>query len=174
MMKKIFLLLTIYFLLTTPGYSQWWTYGGNTLWPYGNVLVTKGALQVDSVVTYSGNLFLKGSQNSYMGIQNLGAYSQLYLLSEDYSSEYSGDISLRMNPEEGLVALSPGGISFNSSSAAVEILSGSSSININQSSGISFTGAGKFRFNSLPSDSSGLSTGHLYFDPATGVVKRKY
>lgn len=173
-MRKFIYLLTIYFLLTTTGYSQWWTDGGNLLWPYGNVLITKGSLSVDSLLSYSDDLYLKGTLNSYIGIQNLGAYSQLYLFSEDYSDEYSGDISLRMNPEEGLIAISPGGISFNSSSAAVEILSGSSSININQSSGISFTGAGKFQFNSLPSDSTGLSTGHLYFDPATGVVKRKY
>ena len=173
-MKKFIFLLTIYCLLSTTGYSQWWTDGGNLLWPYGNVMITKASLKVDSVVTYSGNLFLKGSLNSYLGIQNIGAYSQLYLFSEDYSDEYSGDISLRMNPEEGLVALSPAGITFTSSSSAVDIQSGSSSININQSSGISFTGAGKFQFNSLPSDSSGLSTGHLYFDPATGVVKRKY
>ena len=173
-MKKIFLLLTIYFLLTTSSFSQWWTYGGNTLWPYGNVLVTKGALQVDSVVTYSGNLFLKGPLNSYISINKIGTFSQLYLYSEDYGDEYFGDVSLYMNPEEGLVAISPAGISFNTSSSAVDIQSGSSSISINQASGLNFAGADKFKFNSLPSDSSGLTTGHLYFDPATGVVKRKY
>lgn len=173
-MRKFIFLLTIYFLLTTSSYSQWWSDGGNLLWPYGNVLITKGKLSVDSLISYSNDIYLKGTLNSYISIQNLGPYSQLYLFSKDYSAEYSGDISLRMNPEEGLVALSPGGISLNSSSSAIEFQSGSSTININQSSGISFTGAGKFQFNSLPSDSTGLSTGHLYFDPATGVVKRKY
>lgn len=173
-MKRIFLLLTIYFLLTTSSYSQWWTYGGNTLWPYGNVLVTKGALQVDSVVTYSGNLFIKGPLNSYLSLQNAGPYSDVKLFSEDYGNEYSGDISLRMNPEEGFIVNSPPAIEFIVSSGAVDIQSGSSSIYMNQASGITFAGSGKFRFTNLPSDSAGLTTGHLYFDPSTGVVKRKY
>ena len=173
-MKKIIILISLLLLLSNTSYSQWWTAGGNLLWPYGDVMITKGNLKVDSLISYTDNLYIKGSLNSYIGIQKIGTFSQLYLFSKDYGDEYFGDISLYMNPEEGLVAVSPAGISFNSSSSAVEIQSGSSSIYLNQTSGITFSGAGKFKFNSLPSDSSGLTTGHLYFDPATGVVKRKY
>ncbi len=55
--RTLFFLIIIAF--TSSSYSQWWTSGGNLIWPYGNVSITKGNLSVsgnihsDSIITSS-------------------------------------------------------------------------------------------------------------------------
>ncbi len=46
-MKK-FILLVFIVLFSTVSYSQWWTKGGNAIWPYGNVTISKGNLTLNS------------------------------------------------------------------------------------------------------------------------------
>lgn len=41
-MKKILFAFLMFFLFTSLLQAQWWTSGGNLLWPYGNVRVNKG------------------------------------------------------------------------------------------------------------------------------------
>jgi hypothetical protein len=48
-MKRLFLLITLFSILTTTSYSQWWVSGGNLLWPYGDVTINKN-LNVDGTV----------------------------------------------------------------------------------------------------------------------------
>jgi hypothetical protein len=53
MLKKIFPLLILFFSFLSTGYSQWWVSGGNLTWPFGDVNVTKGTVNVDSTVNAS-------------------------------------------------------------------------------------------------------------------------
>ena len=48
-MKRLFLLITLFSILTTTSYSQWWVSGGNLLWPYGDVTINKNLNVVGSV-----------------------------------------------------------------------------------------------------------------------------
>jgi hypothetical protein len=48
-MKRLFLLITLYSILSTTAYSQWWVSGGNLLWPYGDVTINKN-LNVDGTL----------------------------------------------------------------------------------------------------------------------------
>ncbi len=36
-MKRLFLLIPLFFILSSCSYSQWWVQGGNALWPHGRV-----------------------------------------------------------------------------------------------------------------------------------------
>jgi len=79
-----------------------------------------------------------------------------------------------MTPEEGFQVDSPTGFFFNSNSGDGTFQVGSTSIYLNPTQGIIFAGGSKFKFLNLPSDSSGLTTGYIFFDPSTGVIKRKF
>ena len=57
-MIKYFLLILMLIFLSGKSYSQWWTSGGNLIWPYGKVSITKSPLEVDTVASVNGNLTL--------------------------------------------------------------------------------------------------------------------
>jgi hypothetical protein len=57
-MKRIFLLITLFSLLTTTSYSQWWVSGGNLLWPYGDVTINKNLNVIGSVNGAKSYIFL--------------------------------------------------------------------------------------------------------------------
>jgi hypothetical protein len=50
-MTKYFILILMLIFLPTKSYSQWWTSGGNLIWPYGNVSVTNGNLNVSGTIS---------------------------------------------------------------------------------------------------------------------------
>jgi len=58
-MKRIFL-LSIILLCSINVFPQWWTHGGNLIWPYGNVDITKGNLTLDKgdLSLNTGDLYL--------------------------------------------------------------------------------------------------------------------
>ena len=61
-MKKLYLILfLISFILISSGKAQWWVDGGNLIWPYGDVSITKGDLiigdQLQHLNTYKVFLF---------------------------------------------------------------------------------------------------------------------
>ena len=169
---KIILLLT--FLLSPFSYSQWWVSGGNLLWPYGDVLISKGNLKIDSILSASGEFTIVGPSGSYIYFEDFSGVSRIKLISKDITDSFSGDIEFWMNPEEGFQVDSPTGFFFNSNSGEGNFQVGSTSIYLNPTQGIIFGGGSKFKFLNLPSDSSGLTTGHIFFDPSTGVIKRKF
>jgi len=47
---------TFFFLIilafSSSSYCQWWVDGGNLIWPYGNVSITKGTLNVGGIKEY--------------------------------------------------------------------------------------------------------------------------
>ncbi len=67
--KTLFFVIII--TLTSNSYCQWWVSGGNILWPYGDVSITKGNLSVsgnihsDSIITSSKfqHIILRFSKN---------------------------------------------------------------------------------------------------------------
>jgi hypothetical protein len=74
-MKKL-LILTIFLLTYVNCFSQWWTKGGNLIWPYGNVNITKGNLMLNH-----GDMTLSdGALNVWYGGINVYE-SDLYLQS---------------------------------------------------------------------------------------------
>jgi len=72
--RTFFFLIVI--ALSSNSYAQWWVDGGNLIWPYGNVTISKGSLHIkDSDTTTSSiwsdtesGIFARGNRSSWWGV----------------------------------------------------------------------------------------------------------
>ena len=84
-MIKYFLLILMLIFLSAKSYSQWWTSGGNLIWPYGKVSITKSPLEVDTIASVNGNLTLTDQ-----GRNSAVSFSQSHINVNTDSTIYTG------------------------------------------------------------------------------------
>ena len=225
-MIKYFLLILMLIFLSTKSYSQWWTSGGNLIWPYGKVSITKSPLEVDTVASVNGNLTLTDQgRNSAVSLSqthiNVNTDSTIYTgdiflspTSDIWLTNSSGEFHINDYDWAPILTYSMGKLQFyhkygfgtywvlddNTSTSTFHgsnylfdcvdfrIISpepGWSSFVFNEGDSPGESSiymdadtltlhSDKIKLPTIPSDSSGLQTGMLYFDSSTGTIKRKF
>jgi len=183
-MKKLFFLITLYSLLGTSASAQWWVSGGNLIWPHGNVSITKGNLSVSNSFT-AGDTLTMGSVfllNGYtFDMYNLDLWK---LFSIDEGAKISlGDLGGDNNGskiiiDDNNVTITAQSYIHNINSEIVQIgdyTNGNSGteIDLDDENRRIILDADSVKITNLPSDSTGLSPGQVYFD-SNGFLKRKF
>ena len=183
-MKKLLFLITLYSLLNTSANAQWWVDGGNLLWPYGNVSITNGNLSVANTLS-AGDTLKMGSAfllNGYtFNLYNLDLWK---LFSIDEGAKISlGDLGGNNNGskiiiDDNNVTITEQSYIHNINSGIVQIgdyTNGNSGteIDLDEDNRRIILDADSVKITNLPSDSTGLSPGQLYFD-SNGFLKRKF
>ncbi|MGD8305729.1 MAG: hypothetical protein PVF17_03665 [Ignavibacteria bacterium] len=190
-------------------HAQWWVSGGNAIWPYGNVSITKGNLNVVGSFNVTGqSTFLNDvyiSDETYSPIQFLNIDEvPIFELNPNHTSVTLGDIDyqnagttifvsdwqqlIRLYTADSLLIDCFGHLLIGDASnlqygtlisvlddyRKVNIDADSTNINgkLNISDDLKADGD-VIKFENLPSDSTGLATGQIYYD-SNGFIKKKF
>ncbi len=99
---KVFITLLIVncTLLIGSASAQWWVQGGNLLWPYGDVSITKGDIYTDKVKSVSNSFELQTSLSSMKFYDISGILGSFRIDLTDATNVF-GNASVSFNPEEG-------------------------------------------------------------------------
>jgi len=105
--SKIFFILLV-IALSSSLHAQWWVSGGNLIWPYGNVDIVKGKLDVGGIVTLDSNLTVSDDLTSNGNNVTLGDADGGQLKVNDAlntSGIYLGSHKVELNSVSGLLYL---------------------------------------------------------------------
>ncbi len=117
-MKKLLYLITLYFILTTTSYSQWWTSGGNALWPHGRVsakqllvydtpeaYINAIALLADQGPNEITGLFYKNKQTWFPTLRSTLAIDSAHLVGDTHilPALFTADLTMNYGQQNSIV-----------------------------------------------------------------------
>ena len=178
--KTFFFLLIIVF--SSLSHAQWWVDGGNLIWPYGNVSITKGNLSVTGDLLADQDLNVTGNINSTDSSQ-LKISSGSAFIALNNSTDNAQITANTISIHDGNLT----GLNINGTTPSVSVYSvGTASLGdpagdgnhtylqVDDPNQRITLDALRILLSSIPSDSTQVSTSELWFDSSTGTIHRKF
>jgi hypothetical protein len=106
-MKKLFFIIFLTSCLSPLTFSQWWVRGGNLIWPYGNVDITKGSLNLtgdlntkgNAELTVSNQINIKDTNGNKIGVISGSPGNSLSVVLGDVDGA-ANNVKLTINDDE--------------------------------------------------------------------------
>ena len=193
-MKHILTIIISSLLLSSTALSQWWVDGGNLIWPHGNVSITNGSLYLSSMLT-DGN-FILADTNGF--VFNINAEWNTLTIKDDAidlvnrngNNYISGTLDAskpNISIGDWVYDFNGTGINLNVNNQTIKLQSqktitigdgesynNGTDINLDDENQRITLDALKILLSAIPSDSTSVSTGELWFNSTTGAIHRKF